>query len=148
MKINWGGGLVIGMIAFMGFILYLVITMMTSDEYSHDLVTEEYYKKDLQYQNEIDAETNTALLSEGIVSKRSEDGWLIRFPEELDANHIKGSVSLYRPSNEKLDFDLPLVLSGSELLIPDKKLIEGRWNITLRWEYKGKEYQYRDSITY
>ncbi|MDT0678828.1 cytochrome C oxidase Cbb3, partial [Zunongwangia sp. F117] len=36
MKINWGTGLVIGMVAFISFIMYFVVTMMTSNEYDHD----------------------------------------------------------------------------------------------------------------
>ena len=40
MKFNWGTGIVIAIMAFMGFILYFVITMSTNNSYSHDLVTE------------------------------------------------------------------------------------------------------------
>ena len=58
MKINWGTGIVIGMTLFIGFIMYMVITMMTDKNYDHDLVTEAYYAKDLAYQQEIDAEKN------------------------------------------------------------------------------------------
>ena len=57
MKWNWGKGIVVGMISFMAFILYMVITMSTDKKYSHDLVTEEYYAKVMKYQTEIDAET-------------------------------------------------------------------------------------------
>ena len=33
--------------------------MSTNKKYSHDLVTEDYYAKEMAYQNEIDAESNT-----------------------------------------------------------------------------------------
>ena len=56
MKWNWGTGIVIGMLSFMSFILYLVITMSTDKNYSHDLVTDDYYAKEMVYQNEINAE--------------------------------------------------------------------------------------------
>ena len=76
MKWNWGTGLTLGMICFIGFILYFVITMSTDKKYSHDLVTESYYAKEMMYQTEIDAETNTTLLSERLVSKKVANGWL------------------------------------------------------------------------
>ena len=122
--------------------------MSTDKEYNHDLVVEEYYKKELAYQEEIDAEENSFLLSESISGKKVEEGWLLSFPQELENSKIKGTVFLYRPSNKQLDFDLPIELSGSNLLIPDNSLLDGRWNITVAWNYNGKNYLYKESITY
>ena len=39
----------------MSFIIYFVVQMNTS-EHNHDLVTKDYYKKELEYQNDIDKE--------------------------------------------------------------------------------------------
>ena len=50
MKLNWGTGIVIAIIAFMSFILYFVISMSTGNNYNHDLVSEEYYQKELKFQ--------------------------------------------------------------------------------------------------
>ncbi|WP_346882549.1 FixH family protein [uncultured Algibacter sp.] len=148
MKINWGTGIVIGMTLFISFILFFVIKMSVNTKYSHDLVTEEYYKKEMFYQNEIDAETNTNNLSKAIVGKRTEKGWLLVFPKELDSEEVKGTVFLYRPSNEKLDFNMPFIISNSNLLIPDNKLLFGRWNITIDWEYEEEKYLYKKEIVY
>lgn len=148
MKWNWGKGLVVGMISFMVFILYLVITMSTDKKYSHDLVTEEYYAKEMAYQEEIDQETNLKTLSNQIIGKKTIEGWLISFPEEIHQTNSKGTVFLYRPSNQKLDFEVPFVLSGSNLLIPDNRLVDGRWNITIQWETEGVPYLYKKSIMY
>lgn len=148
MKWNWGTGLVIGMLAFISFILYFVITMSVNKKYSYDLVTEEYYAKAMTYQNEIDEETNTYNLEEKITGKKTKEGWLISFPEELDPEKINGKVFLYRPSNQQLDFDSPIVLSGLNLLIPDNSLVDGRWNITLVWTYENKDFLYKKEIVY
>ncbi|OIQ24153.1 FixH family protein [Lacinutrix sp. MedPE-SW] len=148
MKWNWGTGIVVGMLAFMSFILYLVITMSTNEKYSHDLVTEEYYEKEMLYQREIDAETNTYNLKEKIKNTKTNNGWLLEFPKELEPSKIKGKVFLYRPSNEKLDFNMPLNLTSSNLLIPDNKMLDGRWNITIDWEYDGTKYMYKKQILY
>jgi nitrogen fixation protein FixH len=148
MKINWGTGIVIGMILFIGFILFFVIKMSTDKKYSHDLVTEEYYKREMMYQQEIDAEENLNSLSSIIEGKRVAQGWLLSFPKEIIPSKVKGTVFLYRPSNKQLDFDLPIVLTSSNLLIPDESLLDGRWNITMDWEYEGKKYLYKKSIVY
>ncbi len=148
MKWNWGTGIVLGMAGFMSFILYLVITMSTDTRYSHDLVTEEYYAKEMVYQNEIDAETNTNNLLEKVLSKKVAEGWLITFPEELNPALINGKVFLYRPSNQKLDFEFQIDISSSHLLIPGDNLIAGRWNIIIDWTYEGKTYMYKEEIVY
>ena len=42
MKINWGIGMVLVLAAFISFIMYFVVTMLTSKEYDQDLVVEDY----------------------------------------------------------------------------------------------------------
>ena len=148
MKWNWGKGIVIGMLAFMSFIMYFVVTMSINKKYSHDLVTEKYYAKEMAYQTEIDAETNTYNLKGKIEGRRTDKGWLLTFPNDLEFSKIEGKVFLYRPSNQQLDFDLPVVFSGTNLLIPDKQMVDGRWNITIEWTYNDKEYLYKKSIVY
>jgi nitrogen fixation protein FixH len=148
MKWNWGTGIVIVMACFISFILYFVIRMSTEEAYSHDLVTEEYYAKEMVYQQEIDAETNTNNLKTKIGSTKDSNGWMLTFPNELDPTKINGKVFLYRPSNQKLDFEIPLELSSPDLLIPDKNLIDGRWNITIDWTYEGKSFMYKEEIVY
>jgi nitrogen fixation protein FixH len=148
MKINWGWGLALGMVAFILFIMYFVVTMTTSKEFDHDLVTEDYYAKEMVYQQEIDAEKNVQQLDGKVKSERNQNGWQISFPNSVDPTKIKGTAFLYRPSNEKLDFEIPLNLETGTLVIPAKQLIEGRWNITIDWEYEGKPYLYKESITY
>ncbi|AWH75563.1 cytochrome C oxidase Cbb3 [Dokdonia sp. Dokd-P16] len=148
MKWNWGKGIVVAMACFMGFILYMVITMSTDDNYSHDLVTEEYYAKEMAYQTEIDAETNARNLVGKISGKRTPEGWLLTFPSSISESTNKGTVFLYRPSNQQLDFEVPMAISGSNLLIPDNQLIDGRWNIIIAWTDGEEEYMYKKSIVY
>lgn len=147
MKFNWGTGIVITLICFMSFIIYFVVKMNTS-EHNHDLVTKDYYKKELEYQKDIDKEENAKKLTQNLNWKKTVEGLVIEFPEDLDLKNITGKVFLYRPSNKKFDFEMPISLSNHTLLIPDKSLLDGRWNIKVDWEYKGVLYLYKKDITY
>ncbi len=148
MKINWGTGIVIAFIAFISFILYFVIRMSTEDRANHDLVTKEYYKRELAYQQEIDAE-NLALNREAKLQvEKTGKGILIQFPEQFDHKEITGLVSLYRPSNKHLDFDFPISLSNTHLLIPDNRLLDGRWDITVSWNYQEHTFLHKEKVTY
>ncbi|GGZ83136.1 FixH family protein [Algibacter mikhailovii] len=148
MKFNWGTGIVFAFIGFISFILYFIITMMTDERFEHELVSEDYYADELKYQDDIDKLNHAKSLSENIAYHRSSAGLTINFPENLDYKSITGKVFLYRPSNKQLDFETAISLSNSYLLIPDNRLVDGRWNIKIDWQYKGKSYLFKESITY
>jgi len=148
MKINWGTGLVIGMALFIGFILFLVYRMTTDNNLEHDLVTEGYYQKEMELQDNIYAQQNTAAMEKQITGIKNDMGYLLQFPEGFEPQKIKGKVFLYRPSNKQLDFELPLELTDPNLLIPDNRMLDGRWNITIDWEYEEKKYRFKKEITY
>jgi hypothetical protein len=148
MKINWGTSIVLVFIGFISFILYFVVKMNTNTNYEHDLVTEDYYKQELAFQNEIDAEKNSKNLQKNITIKKTTKGLVISFPKDKNYSDISGTISLYRPSNKKLDFEIPISLSTSEVLIEDKNLLEGRWNVTIDWKYDNISYLFKKSLTY
>lgn len=148
MKINWGTGVIVAFIGFISFIMYFIITMNTNSKYDHDLVSEDYYAEELIYQGDINKLKNANTLSANVSYKKTEAGLIIVFPKHIDTKKITGKVFLYRPSNKQLDFDTTISLSNSNLLIPDKRLVDGRWNIKVDWQYDGKSYLFKESITY
>ena len=148
MKINWGTAIVIAFVCFISFIMYFVINMSTNSKYDHDLVVEDYYGQELEFQKDIDKETHAQSLRSNITWEKTSEGILLTFPENLNINDIKGKVFLYRPSNKHLDFETPISLSNHNLLIPDKRLLDGRWNIKVDWKYKNNSYLYKTEISY
>lgn len=148
MKINWGTAIVLAFIAFIAFIMYFVISMMTNKKYDHELVTENYYQKELIFQQSIDKENNARSLNEQVTWKKTKEGMLITFPQSLNIEDIKGKVFLYRPSNKQLDFEIPISISNHNLLIPDSRLLDGRWNIKIDWKYKDSSYLFKEEISY
>lgn len=148
MKINWGTGIVLAFIGFISFIMYFVITMSTSKKYDFELVTENYYGQELEFQHDIDKQNNAKTLEENISWSKTTEGILITFPKTFKAEAITGNVFLYRPSNKQLDFETAISLSDHNLLIPDKRLLGGRWNIKVDWQYKGNSYMYKKDISY
>lgn len=148
MKLNWGTGIVLAFVGFIAFIMYFIVSMNVDDKYDHDLVSDDYYGDELKYQADIDKLKNANDLSTNISYERTEEGLKINFPEDIDYKEITGNMFLYRPSNKQLDFETAISLSNSYLLIPDKRLVDGRWNIKIDWQYKGKSYLFKESIVY
>lgn len=148
MKINWGTGIVLAFTAFIAFIMYFVIAMSTNKAIESDLVTEDYYGQELEFQNDLIKLQNAQALKQDLTWKRTDEGLEIHFPEDLSPTDITGKVFLYRPSNKQLDFENSISLSNHNLLIPDKRLLDGRWNLKIDWQYKGNSYVFKKEIVY
>ena len=139
-SLNWGTGIVISFVLFMSFILYFVIKVQSSSRYNNELVVEEYYKKDAHFETEMMQIQNAHDLAQQPQISVNAQGISVVFPKQFDPAKMKGIVSLYRPSNKKLDFEIPISTSSSTLLIPKKSLVGGLWDITLSWTYDDKSY--------
>ncbi len=149
MKMNWGTGMVLVLAAFISFIMYFVVTMLTNKDYDQDLVVEDYYKAELHYQEEIDAEENALALKDNVSVLNKNGTWSVVIPKTIDLTKIEGAIHLYRPSNKVLDFEIPLTgLETNEVIIPNEKMIHGRWNIMVNWTYKNEEYLFKKEINY
>ena len=145
-KIGWGTSIVIAFAMFMTFILYFVIKVQSDSKYDNDLVVEEYYKKDALYGEDYIKMQNAADLVEKPMVIQTKDSVEVKFPSSMSLQEIKGTVSFYRPSNKKLDFQVPISLSKPSLLIPKLNLVGGRWDIFIDWEYQSKSYKIKETI--
>lgn len=146
MKINWGTGIVIAFGLFMTFILYFVFEVQSNSKYDNDLVVEEYYKHDSHFQDEMARIQNAHDLQQRPTIKYVTDGVEIIFPLKFESDKIKGNILLYRPSNKKFDFNIPIALTKSSLLIPKNKLIKGRWDVNMEWQYGGEKYLSKEVV--
>ncbi|WP_309508834.1 FixH family protein [Flavobacterium litorale] len=139
-KLNWGTGIVIAFAFFIAFILFFVIKVQSDAKYDNELVVDDYYKKERVLQAKIDKQQNAASLKDKVAILNESEAIKIVFPSGFDATKIKGKVSLYRPSNQRLDFEIPISISVPYLLIPKSDLAGGRWGITVDWEYDDTAY--------
>ncbi len=147
-SVNWGTSIVVAFVLFMSFIMYFVIKVQSNSKYDNELVVEEYYKKDAQFGAEmIQIQHAHDLAQQPQISVHAQ-GISVVFPNQFDPAKMNGTVSLYRPSNKKLDFEIPISTSSSTLLIPKKSLVGGQWDITLSWEYEGIAYLSKHNIYY
>ncbi|UUV21411.1 FixH family protein [Paenimyroides aestuarii] len=140
MKFNWGTGIVIGIAAFMIFILQYVIRVQMDARYDNELVTEQYYQKETEVNSNYSKQQNANKLADAFQIKTTSQGIAIYFPKDFNPQEIKGTVSLYRPSNQAFDQTIPIELSSNYLLIPKSRLIDGRWDISIDFSYKGTDY--------
>jgi hypothetical protein len=144
MKLNWGTGIFIILAVF---ILAIVAFYLFIANLDINLVEDNYYEKELVYQERIDKLNNTLSLP-GKISVMKQPGILvIQFPALEAGNSPEGLVLFYRPSDPAKDFILPLQLNDSlQQAFDVSKLEKGKWIIKLDWKTGGKEYYFEESI--
>ena len=146
MKINWGTGIVIAFTLFILFILSFVYRVQTDRKYDNEVVTEDYYKAEGAVEHDIEKKNNANALRTQLTIKKNDEGIQVNFPADFDYSKIKGKVSLYRPSSQKLDFEVSISLTSPRLLIPKSNLTGGLWDISVDWKYEGTDYLNKETL--
>lgn len=136
-KFSWGTGIVIAIIIFVVVVLAQTIYLMNQKV---DLVEEDYYKKGIEYQKDIDVQKKSRELSEPIRFDFNGQYLIIDFPKELTDEKLSGEILLYRPSDSGLDIKLPVSTDSLSQVIPVSNLKKGLWRVKLKWQYDGQDY--------
>lgn len=98
MKLNWGARIVI---LYVGFVVLILFLVFRSFQVSVDLVTEDYYQQELDFQNIINKKANANKLPEGLTYKLN--GKKVSFSFPSNQQDIEGHINIYRPSNKNFD---------------------------------------------
>lgn len=137
---NWGKGIVIAFIIFVTLILSVVFFSMTQDV---NLVSEDYYKQEIEYQERIDDLKNTmALIEKPNLTKSGPSVITVTFPNEVYDGFKEGTILFFRPSNASRDFTIEISLdSAGQQVINMAKMKEGAWRAKMSWSSNdGKGY--------
>ena len=146
MKFNWGTGVIIGFGSFMTFILFFVFLVQSNSKYDNELVADDYYKKESNVQSDIESQTLSNSLKTKLKVEKTAEGLQVIFPADIDYKNINGTISLYRPSNQKLDFETKISLSSPIMLIPKHKLVGGLWEISIDWKVNELSYLNKETV--
>lgn len=139
---DWGKGILLTIIAFVGFILTLVIISVRQDDIH--LVTENYYEKEIKYQDQIDRETSAAGLNREVLVFDSQSKTVVL---DLPVG-AKGNLQLFRPSDARLDQELSLdILEEGKTTVPLEKLKAGYWKVQLTWTENGVDFYQEKKIS-
>jgi len=143
MKIHWGKAVIIIFIFFISFIVYIVAGSMNA---KIDLVTDDYYKKELMYQQTIDKKANARSLNENIELNLNNDQVIISLPSGLKNQHCKGEVFFYRASDKRMDKSFPINTNSGIISVENSFLEKGKWQVFVTFIANNKEYQFTEIL--
>lgn len=141
---NWGKGLAISLVAFAAMMAAFGIA---SARRAESLVTEEYYAEELRYQQRIDAQSRANALSAPVSIAIDEDRVQLRFPPELAAKRITGSLHLLRPNDARADRELEVLADSTGTFVSAPlELWPGRYDASLEWSVDGASYHTSEKL--
>lgn len=140
---NWGKGIVI---AFVLFIAMIFLFIYLGSRESSDLVSEDYYAQELQYEDRIIAIRNVGGWKDSIQLNVTAEAIILTVPLALLPAET-GSVDLFRPSSAADDklFDFAPDATGKQF-IPRTALKKGSYVVKLKWEGQEKTYYWEKNI--
>lgn len=136
MKLNWGTSIAI---FYSLFALTMVGFVIKSKSIDHDLVVDDYYAKDLAYQQQYDKLTNSQALATNLIITSQKGGVQLLFPKETQ--DPSGEILFYRADDKRQDFSVEIATDAQGMqLVPTDKLVPGRWTIKVDWQAGGKPF--------
>ena len=141
---SWGNKLVIVFIVFAALILTMVYKAVNT---KFELVTKDYYKDELRYQDKIDGVNNANKLSSVSVSQDS-SALVVELPKEMKGLKTEGDIWFYCSNDETKDKKLPLQVDESgKQFIAKNKMSKGNYLMKLTWKSGGNTYYSEQLLT-
>ena len=137
---NWGYKIAIGFTAFCLVTIGVTIYLMNQKV---DIVTDNYYEKELKYQEQLDKVARTRALKETMEITNTGKELIIKFPNVPDKSQSKDFISLYRPSDNTKDVKIPVLVDTSRIqIVSVESIVKGYWKVQINWTSGGSEYYY------
>ena len=143
MKVSWGNKLFIFFIIFgisMGTLVYKCF------QTNYDLVSKEYYKDELAYQQVIDGSVHASSREFEIVIRQANGETEIFFPGSLHDKIVSGSTLFYFPQDAKHDFKVTLDKGDDTVQIVKHEFYPGNYVAKISWSVDGKPYYTEQAI--
>ena len=139
MRFTWGhAAIAIPVTIVVVFTTVLIRSM--ADEHKTELVTEDYYAKEMAFQEQIDQSKNAAELNSELLWASNRDYFTLSLAGDFSKENAEGTVYIYRSSDSSLDFEVTLELDsiGNQDFAFDK-FKKGRYQVQISWTIDGTD---------
>ena len=140
---NWGTKILIVYVVFISGILFMVFKSSTQKT---DLVTTDYYAKELKYQDKINEMNRVQALSTPVEFVIKDNALIIRFPKDFAGKKLTGEAVLYCPSDENKDLKNNFSVQDEPVKIIIPATNKGLHELHLSWQDGGITYYFEKKI--
>jgi hypothetical protein len=137
-KLNWGNRIAILYSAFVALIVVMIVMSMGQ---KIELVSDDYYDKELVFQKKIDEMNNANALTGKINYSIVADYFIIHFPADFKDQLVSGNVLFFRPSDSSKDLKIDIILDSELNQYVDLKLLnKGMYKMQISWNVNNTPY--------
>ncbi len=145
-EFNWGTGIALTLVLFVGLMSFMVYKAMQQD---FDLVTEDYYAEELDYQNVINQKRNALLLTDSAVIRVMEKEIVLNLPKDFEGKTKSFTALMYCEKEADNDFKFEsAATTQNSFLIPFKKITTGKWIAKVKLQCEGVDYYFDPEIIF
>ena len=142
---NFGNKLLLVFAAFAGLLSYMAYRCFAVPI---DLVSTEYYKDEISYQDVIDGTKNANALSGKTVVATNGKDVSVQLPFEMKRHQVKGTIFFYSPSHIENDRHFKLTTDNdAKQLIDVKNLKKGNYTVKIDWKENNNHYYAENQLT-
>lgn len=143
-KIGWGTKITILYVSF-ALLIGTMVAMCVNQKI--DLVSSDYYQKELLFQTKIDEAKNAEALTEKISHTITEENLELFFPTVFKGKKVYGEILFFRPSDASKDYKTNIELNGSvQQSIALNNLSKGMYKMQIGWEAESTSYFIEETI--
>jgi hypothetical protein len=141
---SWGIKIAAVYIGFVGLIAFLIFK---TSQQNIDLVSEDYYQQELEYQDRIDQQTATISLGTQPVVILRDGNVDIVFPDSVAKRIVAGDAFFYRPSDAAKDFSVKLQFNEVGIQqISTSMFTQGVYQLKLTWKVEDESYYHETQL--
>jgi nitrogen fixation protein FixH len=142
---NWGQKMLTVFIVFAAGMIYLVYRCM---HVNTALVTKEYYKEELKYQDIIEGTKMANALREKVQLVQDGDVITVQLPAEMKNEKVSGNIWFYCAADVKKDRNVSIETNPEAMQRIDKKiLLPGLYTVKFDWSSNKKHYHAEQTFT-
>ncbi len=133
---------------FVAAIIFIVAFIAFAMRQREDLVSADYYEREVRYQSQLDSMNRSQSFAAQVVVtyEPSQRRIVITLPA-AQSRGATGSVQLYRPSDARLDREVPLALDADGIQRLDATTLhDGLWKVRVKWSANGQDYFLDQSV--
>jgi len=129
------------MLAMAAFILIMIQFMVRAYHNQETLVTEDYYAKELRYQEQIDKLNNASALGGDVQVEALPGRLTLHFPDAVAGMGITGELFLMKPDDAQGDIRLQVQADPQgRFTVDTERMRKGAYSMHLEWQVDGQAF--------
>jgi len=131
---------------YLAFVVGIATMVYKSSTQKIDLVTPDYYAKELKYQERIDAVKRTQALASKTKYEVINNQLLVTLPAEFSGRDVTGDILLYCPADNSRDIKKDFSSGNGSASITVPGAAKGAYQLQVSWTSEGNNYYFEENI--